>query len=354
VFKGDSHFSDPKYGALLKDPELGPKMILGMISPYRDDLAKRSVLADIAAKEAEAQKAGITIAPQGTNVFRTGDLAGAAGLPQATAQGPGAAPVQAAGAGGVTGVQPVASIPQKPQPGYELDPLKPGSGELRPIPGGAADIKFTENKQKALTAVMGTEDKINDQIAIIDGLLKDKKGGMTGSEGLNKNYGLIAGNTYNFSAPARDAWADLNKLKAQGSLGVLTGLKAAGATLGSVSDAEGALVGNAYGALNPNTSFGHSVKELTNIRATLLRTQGRVRDAYERQYGSGTPGQTPTRSVNQSGPAAGPTVDKGTLTQRVVPSEDGLPPNAQKAPDGNYYVPDPNRPGKYLRVDMGQ
>ena len=32
----------------------------------------------------------------------------------------------------------------------------------------------------------------------------------------------------------------------------------------------------------------------------------------------------------------------------------GLPPEApqpRRAPDGNYYIPDPSRPGKYLRVD---
>lgn len=28
-----------------------------------------------------------------------------------------------------------------------------------------------------------------------------------------------------------------------------------------------------------------------------------------------------------------------------------MPPEAKKAPDGNYYIPDPNRPGKYLKVN---
>jgi len=36
-----------------------------------------------------------------------------------------------------------------------------------------------------------------------------------------------------------------------------------------------------------------------------------------------------------------------------APSEKpaNIPADARKAPDGHYYVPDPNRPGKYLRVD---
>jgi hypothetical protein len=36
-----------------------------------------------------------------------------------------------------------------------------------------------------------------------------------------------------------------------------------------------------------------------------------------------------------------------------TPTEEpaNIPADARKAPDGHYYVPDPNRPGKYLRVD---
>lgn len=34
--------------------------------------------------------------------------------------------------------------------------------------------------------------------------------------------------------------------------------------------------------------------------------------------------------------------------QQALPQ--GFPPNARRAPDGKYYVPDPNRPGKYLEV----
>jgi len=32
-------------------------------------------------------------------------------------------------------------------------------------------------------------------------------------------------------------------------------------------------------------------------------------------------------------------------------SSQELPPEARRAPDGNYYIPDPNRPGKYLKVE---
>lgn len=35
-----------------------------------------------------------------------------------------------------------------------------------------------------------------------------------------------------------------------------------------------------------------------------------------------------------------------------APAPTNMPPNAKQAPDGNYYVPDPNRSGKYLQVQQ--
>lgn len=45
-----------------------------------------------------------------------------------------------------------------------------------------------------------------------------------------------------------------------------------------------------------------------------------------------------------------PPLDTSNLTpQEAAPSN--IPEGAKLAPDGNYYVPDPNRPGKYLKVN---
>jgi len=46
-------------------------------------------------------------------------------------------------------------------------------------------------------------------------------------------------------------------------------------------------------------------------------------------------------------------IAQGAQPQQSQPSgaPQGMPPNARQAPDGRYYVPDQNRPGKYLRVD---
>ena len=41
----------------------------------------------------------------------------------------------------------------------------------------------------------------------------------------------------------------------------------------------------------------------------------------------------------------------GMLTPQGAAAPSGLPAGAKQAPDGNYYVPDPKRPGKYLKVN---
>lgn len=46
----------------------------------------------------------------------------------------------------------------------------------------------------------------------------------------------------------------------------------------------------------------------------------------------------------------------GALSQSLAPAQQGAPkqppvPGARQAPDGKFYAPDPNRPGKWLRVD---
>jgi hypothetical protein len=56
---------------------------------------------------------------------------------------------------------------------------------------------------------------------------------------------------------------------------------------------------------------------------------------------------TPTLPSGEKNPYfTGATIAKGK-----DPSPQDVPPGARQAPDGHYYVPDPARPGKYLRVD---
>jgi uncharacterized membrane protein YgcG len=54
----------------------------------------------------------------------------------------------------------------------------------------------------------------------------------------------------------------------------------------------------------------------------------------------------PNRGVKSAGGSGGGSSGGGGQSSDAPPA-----PGARKAPDGNWYVPDPARPGKYLRVD---
>lgn len=62
------------------------------------------------------------------------------------------------------------------------------------------------------------------------------------------------------------------------------------------------------------------------------------------------PAATPT-TASQPAPATQP-APKPTPAPTAMPANTAVasvPPNARKAADGNYYIPDPNRPGKFLQ-----
>lgn len=78
-------------------------------------------------------------------------------------------------------------------------------------------------------------------------------------------------------------------------------------------------------------------KELAQSRVTEMR------DGTYYKRGGGT-GQAP------SAPQAAPESAPATTPQPPSPPAASLPENARRASDGKFYVPDPNRPGKYLQV----
>ncbi len=87
------------------------------------------------------------------------------------------------------------------------------------------------------------------------------------------------------------------------------------------------------------------------VRKATRKKIGDDRD-FETFYGkllTPTPKPAPS-SPTPAGPSwwqrNAPEVLGGRTTQAAPPVE-----GARKAPDGNWYVPDPNRPGKYLRVE---
>jgi hypothetical protein len=314
----NQHFKNSPFGYKADDPLGGARMLALEAQGWQDPEQQALIKAHAAQLAAEANKAGYMIGQPGTNIIRI-------------------APPQGGTDTGKVG-DVIASQPLRPPHGYEPDPAKPG--EYRPIIGGPADIKFTEAKNKALFNVQASSSKADELVQTIDGLLQPGSaagGKPQASTGLSRNYGVLGALPNSpFGSRASDAWADLQKLKSQGGFLVLQQMREAsktGGALGSVSDAEGARLENAFGALQKTTSVEHAVKELANIRRIALEGKQRMQDAYERQYGTSTPAQTPTRSAPAAAPAS------------------GAQAQPRQAPDGKWYVPDPARPGKYLQAN---
>lgn len=69
-----------------------------------------------------------------------------------------------------------------------------------------------------------------------------------------------------------------------------------------------------------------------------------VAQAFGQQPDAGT---ADAGAMPQTAPGAPPAPAQAPPQQPA-----GVPPGAKLAPDGQYYLPDPNRPGKYLRVDQ--
>lgn len=57
-------------------------------------------------------------------------------------------------------------------------------------------------------------------------------------------------------------------------------------------------------------------------------------------------------AVAETRAGTGPSVNDASTDRPMpgMPPPPGAPPDSRQAPDGNWYVPDPNRPGKYLQV----
>lgn len=72
---------------------------------------------------------------------------------------------------------------------------------------------------------------------------------------------------------------------------------------------------------------------LATVKQQIAAGQNIREEEYARMWGN--QGGAPAASPAPSGPA---------------PTPQGAPSGARQAPDGNFYVPDPNRPGKFLMV----
>jgi hypothetical protein len=132
---------------------------------------------------------------------------------------------------------------------------------------------------QATQSVKATEQNADSLIADLQAL-KDHAG-------LSGITGFIAGRTTNLSGPARSAQADFNKIKAQGTLGVLTALRAAsktGGALGNTSDKDVQLLGNAFGALDQTQNTEDFKKKLDDAIYATQRAKQNAREAYDSTY----------------------------------------------------------------------
>lgn len=80
-----------------------------------------------------------------------------------------------------------------------------------------------------------------------------------------------------------------------------------------------------------------------NLLNAILAAQGKSSDGRYKGYETGGgPDQPKGVAVLDT--------QTGVLQGGALSSPNGMPADARQAPDGNWYVPDPNRPGKYLMV----
>lgn len=218
----------------------------------------------------------------------------------------------------------------KPPPGYEYDPANPTA--MRPTPGGPADIKFTEAKNKALTGIEGTRSRVADLTNDIDAVISHP--------GLKGNFGLKGALPNVPGSQAADAWALIQQLKARGSFSILQQMREmskTGGALGAVSDAENAKLERSFAALEKSQSAEQTVRELVKVKEQLKRTQAIMDLAYRRQYGEATPAETPSRAA----PSA-------------IPGEPATPTAAPKPGDVmkgyRFRGGDPSKPESWEKV----
>jgi len=177
------------------------------------------------------------------------------------------------------------------------------ASELQGLP--AKEIQKRESVlPQATQSVKATEQNADSLIADLQAL-KDHAG-------LSGITGFIAGRTTNLSGPARSAQADFNKIQAQGTLGVLTALRAAsktGGALGNTSDKDVQLLKNAFGALDQTQNTEDFKKKLDDAIYATQRAKQNAREAYDSTYEYKT--TVPGRPAPAA--AAGGVVDFGSL-----------------------------------------
>lgn len=89
--------------------------------------------------------------------------------------------------------------------------------------------------------------------------------------------------------------------------------------------------------IDVNRKINQRAMDVEKFRQDYIRKNGRLNEGFYSALNDWSDKNPLFPQVNQSAPA----------TRSAAPTQ-----GARQAPDGKFYVPDPNRPGKYLRVEQ--
>ena len=165
--------------------------------------------------------------------------------------------------------------------GYRLNK---DTNELEPIPGGPTTVPLApKDKQKreavypkATSALKAFDDTSNS-------LIKDLAE-LRDHPGLSSITGIAAGRLPGVTKEGRAAQALYDKIVARGGFQALTDLKAAGGTLGAVSNQEGTQLKDSWAAINRTQDAADVRKALDQALATVQTSKDRIRDEYDLTY----------------------------------------------------------------------
>jgi hypothetical protein len=165
--------------------------------------------------------------------------------------------------------------------GYRLNK---DTNELEAIPGGPTTVPLApKDKQKreavypkATSALKAFDDTSNS-------LIKDLAE-LRNHPGLSSITGIAAGRLPGVTKEGRAAQALYDKIVARGGFQALTDLKAAGGTLGAVSNQEGTQLKDSWAAINRTQDAADVRKALDQALATVQTSKDRIRDEYDLTY----------------------------------------------------------------------
>jgi hypothetical protein len=212
------------------------------------------------------------------------------------------------------GVIPVPGSPTDPNAAVPSGYRKTAKG-FEFIPGGPADpaVQAQQTTGKLDAKTIATREAAYPQatLAVKNGeqnterLIKEVNA-LHDHKGLSGITGFFGGRTTNFTGDARSAQADLKKITAEGTLKVLTDLRAAsktGGALGNTSNKDIELLQNAAAALDQTQNTEDFKRKLKDFAFVLERTKQNMREAYDMTYEyktpatSGTPPPAPSTGI---------------------------------------------------------